>query len=251
MKLLLLHRFMVVIVFILLNMNSLFGGFKVEDVRTNIGDEFEIGFKFENNLDTFIRDIKFVIHLSNPTVVYLNEIIEEGYGIESKEIIRINDSSYTVRLIFSDMMGGYNEGSNLFSIRGTALAGNDSLCYLDFNNIEYLGVVSEDLQCKVISKTNDEYVQYIRNPKIRDLYPLPASSNDYLNCSFTIDFDADVEFKIFDTSGRFVKKHVLKGIKKGTHTISFFMEKELAMGTYFIALKTNKIYDQRKFIIIK
>lgn len=251
MKLKLLNISTLLLLLLFLQYSLLHSQFKIENVKTNIGDDFEIGIDLFSSIDIIVHEMTMEIKVSNPSVAYLDEIVEADYKIGSSILTRINDSIYTVKLTFAGDVPEFEQNKKLFKILGTALAGNDSLCYIDFKNIQFGEINIEDLRCTLISKTGEHYIRYIRNPQLREIYPIPAISNKELKCTFTIDNNSDVELSIFDVSGRFVKKQVFENINKGTHTVSILMDLQFAMGSYYIALKTDKIYDIRKFVLIK
>jgi len=221
-----------------------------EDANVIVGNEFEINF-FENNIDSTndIIELSFDIKLSNPTVAYLLEIAEKENTLIKPSLIRENDSLYKVSLKINNT--STQKLNNIFSIKAFALAGNDTITYLNFSNIIINGKVSDDFEIKIISKSIEGAIIYLRKPTIRAVYPNPVNSNSSIYCTFSIDEELDIEFVLYDLSGRAFKSLSLDKVQKGTSIIEFPLDYQYSMGTYYLMMKTIENNDTRKIIIIK
>lgn len=97
----------------------------------------------------------------------------------------------------------------------------------------------------------DANVEDITNPtefEIHGLYPNPFNKN--LTINFSLERQNEIEFSVYDITGRKLEHHSLGNFDSGKHSISW-SAKHNSAGIYFIQLISDQIVQSRKVLYLK
>lgn len=189
------------------------------------------------------------ILLDNPTMFYIDSIASSSLAeIYNFSVSRQNDS--TINFIFDYTLT--NKANILtFSLCGLALAGNDSICKINFNSFYPLKYNFENIDITLKSTTIGAELPYIRMPILWNNHPNPVVPFQTTTWEYRIDEQQIIIFKIFDFQGKMISEFDQGTMKKGTHEFKFTPNYYFSSGVYFIQMETEKFKLTQNFMIIK
>jgi len=171
----------------------------------------------------------------------------DNYLLTDHSLIKESDSTYSFRLVLSYVKD--DPFSNiLFYLCGYALAGSDSICYVEFSEVRINDVPNNNFAGRIIIKTENSSIPYVRMPQLKVVVsPVEASE---IILEVILWQSSDVRFEIYDVSGKIMKLEKFEGIGAGNKSFNLNIE-HLSSGVYNILMITNHGQSSERFLLIK
>lgn len=214
-------------------------------IQVQIADTFAVTYplKFVNASDEY----KSVLKIGNPSLIYPLFVRINNTDTELHEIARINDSTFSVYVKFSEDV----KSDIIIEVICEALAGNDSISVISFSDSRLNSDPLQNINYLVLVNTLNNELPYLRFPTFLGLYPNPLYDNSIVNIEYINDVTGDVDIYIYDGIGResFVKKSftTIPGVQKE----SIVLSKYILSGLYRVELRTKFGRISKPIIVIK
>jgi len=227
---------MILFIIFIVSSNILYSQLSVNDMSVSTGDEFELLINIES--DDSKNEITFDLRIENPTLVYPLGISDNG------QLIRKNDSTYTIIILSIN---------NTISIKFEALAGNDSVCIIELQNILINGESFPNTRFLVKNNSTNKSVIYFRKPYLYDVYPNPIykSETSELNFSYSVDKDMEIIVWLVNIKGELVWKKSLGLVNKGVHQDRIAIDTKIPTSNYWLVLNTGLGNVYKKIVMLK
>ncbi len=222
----------------------IYNSFAEFDRKTvQIGDKFVIDTAIVINHSNPPYKISGEIHISNPFVLYIEEIYINNKSANIEVNYNTVNFDLTIDLMPDQIL--------TFKINMIALAGNDSICYLTIRSFLVNGSAIDTLNSVIFIKNPFFNDIYIRLAWIEDIYPNPAFASNEFFILFNIDSDSESNLEFYDINGRLSYEYSLGLCKSGLNLKKIPFQNNISVGLYYIQLKTNSGVDFRKIIIYR
>ncbi len=182
--------------------------------------------------------------LSNPTVFFPQQFsvngIKQASAIqrESEQIFRISidlDSTDSSRC----MLGGIT------------LAGNDSLCRLNFDSLRIATTSLDSVSTLlVVQDTSGIWHSYLRFASVSESMPCPAYDGTALRWTIRLDEASDVDCMVYDSKGRMIRAYTTYA-PIGTSEFVFQPDALVYPGSYELYLRCSTGEARRRFVIVR
>ncbi len=184
------------------------------------------------------------LFLSNPTVFFPQEVYLNG-SFRDAALRRRNDSMYTLEFDSAP------SDTNFISIRGTCLAGNDSLCYLRLHSAQLDTQKLNDAQSLILIRSDSSaWRKYLRFAWMSEAFPLPSYDGQAIRWLIRLDAASEVSCTIYDNLGRALALHRFSaGI--GVNEFVFSPDRRYYPGTYFVHMHSSTGDQLRRFVVIR
>jgi hypothetical protein len=195
-----------------------------------------------------VLEIRGRFKLSDQYLFYPERFISsENYVLTDQSLFRVNDSLYSFNFDltileddpFSDI---------LFYLCGYALADRDSICFVKFYDISINDVTFEDFTGRIIIKTENGSIPYIRMPQLKVLEN-PVSANEIM-VEAILWQDSDVSFFVYDITGKLMNLDKYEGINAGKRQFNLNIG-HLSSGVYIIIMYTDHGSTSERFLLHK
>jgi len=218
--------------------------------------QFELG-KYDclwiSTNDSNIKDLQDIIidgyfKISNPYLFYPEQFDSpNNFKMTDYSLSKINDSIYTFNLVLS-FVEDDPFSDILFYLCGYALAGNDSICDIDFTDIRINKQGIESFTGKINIITENHSIPYIRMPELN------ARINPVIAGELIFDAvlwqDSDLSFEVYDIIGNIKQLDNFSSIKTGENQF-VLTTNELSSGIYNILMHTNHGTAMERVLLIK
>lgn len=186
-------------------------------------------------------EIEFDLQLSNPTVCYLENIVEQN-NILSQELLAKEDGLFSVKLSISENI------DNLI-IKSKLLSGNDSTSSIRIFNIRIDSVEFAEDTATIKNIFFDGSGPYVRFLSSNPPYPNPIFSGGVETVEFYNDIDTDIHIRVCNSDG-FIFIDDKKLYEKGKNSFEINTT-NLSAGAYFISIYSQIGFSSQKFVVIK
>lgn len=175
-----------------------------------------------------------------------------SYYYEGLQIYDISDPADPVRIYEYDTYPGPDEDffAGAWGIYPFLPSGNILLSDLQ-TGLYVFGAIEEDCTYNVLADcdlTNDGAVATEELPTVTELRAFPQPATGEFFVSFTAENSDDVEFTLFDISGKAVKTFAPQNISGGENTLTFSLE-NTAAGLYFLEMKGETVRETVKIVV--
>jgi hypothetical protein len=193
-------------------------------------------------------EIRGKFKLSDQYLFYPERFISsENYVLTEQSLLKVNDSLYSFNIDLSIIED--NPFSDiLFYLCGYALAGRDSICYLEFSDFTINDKIIDDFNGKIIIKTENNSIPYIRMPQLKVLEN-PVSTTEIM-LEAVLWQDSDVSFFVYDIEGRLMDLEKFEGINAGKRQFNINIG-HLSSGVYIIIMRTDHGSSSERFLLHK
>lgn len=182
--------------------------------------------------------------ISNPLVAYFSADLQEQAEVIFWERRGLDTIQFYLR---------YNANvDSLFFLQGKALAGNDSLCRLQFLALTVNDTLNfTPFSLLLISRSVGPPLPYIRFATLEQNYPNPVPAAGSTIFPYRIDKASDVQFVLYDITGRSEVVGSLKNVPAGVHQFVFFPESKFMTGAYRMRMITSSGEASRRLLIVR
>ena len=195
--------------------------------------------------------------LSNPTVFYpeyfeINDSVGNLYGavIENYKLERHNDSMYSFELNIG-FENGQDSPEILVCHCGEALAGSDSICYVDYYDVQINSEGIPGTTGTIIIQSIGPPLPYVRFARLERNYPNPIGRGETTKWVYRIDKKSRVRFYLFDSAGQEKQIGDFPGMEIGIHEFNYTPDYTMCTGSYILLMVTNSGTEMDNFIILK
>lgn len=224
------------------------GAVKIDTAYGNVGDNTGINISVnEINSDEINISVRFTIE--NPTVFYPETaIISNSNNSVDISILKHDRFNYSFEISDFKM---YESREFSIVIDGILLAGNDSICRVNFHDC----ILNDSIFIipNGVVKSDNGFIPlpYIRYSKIYQNYPNPVFSGNKTIFKYNVDKETYVELIMSDNNGKVINRWDFDSVEKGEHEFEFIPGLELSAGSYTMSLNTITGQTNIKFIVIK
>lgn len=247
------HRFLRLLsgfLYLIIFVNTLYSkDVKIEAiVGAHIVIEDTLAANFQEPVDTVI--INGLVQVSNPTLFFIDSVVPKlpdvNYKYERIENHSNNNSnySYLLKIYLESKITAIKIRTRFY---GEILAGNDSICSLDFKFTKLNGIPMEELNVKIAVENIGGPLPYLRFPYLRE--SRYNENNRNITWEYWFDQDSDVELTMYDIGGRARLLESYRNKRKGTYNFTFTPDYTTTAGLYFLMLTTNTGYAVRPFMV--
>ena len=199
--------------------------------------DIELIVESENNFS----EIEFDLQLSNPTVCYLVNIVEQN-NILSQELLAKEDGLFSVKL-------SIRESIDNLVIKSKLLSGNDSTTSIRIFNLSIDSVEFVEDTATIKNIFFDGSGPYVRFLSSNSPYPNPIFSGGVETVEFYNDIDTDIHIRVCNSDG-FIFIDEKKLYEKGKNFFEINTT-NLSAGAYFISIYSQIGFSSQKFVVIK
>lgn len=202
-------------------------------------EEVEIELKVETTNE--LSEIEFDLQLSNPTVCYLNDIVEQDL-ILSHVLLAKEDGLFSVKLSVKSSI-------ETIRIRSKLLSGNDTVSTIRLFNVKIDSVEFPEDTATIKNIFFDNSGPYVRFLSSNPPYPNPIFSGGTETIEIYNDIDTDIQIIVCNIDGYIFineKKYYEKGKNKFEINTS-----EFSAGAYFVSIYSQIGNSFQKFVVIK
>ncbi len=217
----------------------------------NVGDTIcnSIIIQSENPLEKVML-IEGIVQLSNPLVFYpLDMLADSDFEIIENNINRENDSIYKIRLKINIKSKPVRELKINFC--GELLAGNDSVCSVNFTNVQINFNSANDFEIDIKSYNLGSKFPYLRFARLLQNAPNPVTAGSNTNWTYTIDIPQNINFLVYNLVGKLMYEEKRKIESPGTHIYDLLIDNLTYPGIYYFILDGEYTRVGRSFVIIK
>ncbi|NBO71637.1 MAG: hypothetical protein EBU66_02860 [Bacteroidetes bacterium] len=150
--------------------------------------------------------ITYSVHLSNPTVFYIDSI-------------NIDDAQQSFQRITTDSITFIGTGIGNLSIHGIALAGSDSMTIVNVRG-RLKDVILLDTSFVITITSNTTPLPYIRFSYVSENIPNPIMRGEATEWTYELDKPGSIQFSIITLDGRIIEEFSLMQ-DKGRHVFRF------------------------------
>lgn len=215
-----------------------------DTVRGNLGETICLPITIEADESSSFT-MKGKIILENPTLFYPEEFTS-NHDIEYN-FERSNDTLCYFTLYFSGSQGE----KVTINLCGEALAGNDSICYVEFRDVRLNNEEISSFRGKIIAKNTGVDLFYIRFMNMKHPCPNPAARGQEIVFQYRIDKETYIKVFIYDIAGNLLHFEIFNDVPPGWHDYKFVPDHRLSSGCYWIMIRSNFGGGKKKFMIVK
>lgn len=226
---------------ILISQIALYGqiSFEKDTIAGRNSEEIEIELNVETTNE--ISEIEFDLLLSNPTVCYLNDIVEQDL-ILSNELLAKENGLFSVKL-------RVRNGIETVKIRSKLLSGNDSVSTIRLFNVKIDSNEFPEDSATIKNILFDNSGPYVRFLTSNSPYPNPIISGGIETIVFYNDIALKVQILVCNSDG-YIFVNSNRFYEKGKNSFEIITS-ELPAGAYYVSIYSQIGNSIQQFVVIK